>query len=106
MIDIASYRSQTDIFRGFQNIRAVAIFIIEVECQELWIFFKSRMAFWLFFRNRSCRYSNEMYSRDESNDTIFNIKRIENKKVFSQKPGKLCEKNINPNRKHAKTSDS
>ena len=68
--------------------------------------FKMMMAFSIFFRNRPCRYSNERYWRDESNDTIVNIKRNENKKVFSQKPGKLCEKNINPNRKHAKISDS
>ena len=38
MIDFASYRSQTDISRGCQKIRAVAIFLFEVECQEIWMF--------------------------------------------------------------------
>ena len=40
MIDIASYRSQTDISRGRQKIPVVAIFLIEVECQEIWMFLK------------------------------------------------------------------
>ena len=84
MIDIASYRSQTDISRGCQKIPVVAIFLIEVECQEIWMFLKW---WWRFqFSSEIDLVGTQMKGIDETNRmTLFSILSVMKIRKFSAK---------------------